>query len=306
MNELNQNQKIRVKKRGNALGIWFFDFLLKTFGLKSAYVLLEVVCAYYLFFDWEAVASAMAYIEKRFPHASRLNKYYRIHRLFVNQGRQLIDRHAILGRADYFTFQENWAKETKNTLQESSKGVILLTSHVGNWQVALRQIGHLKKNICIVMRPEDNAAVQKSLKLGNEERPVKVINPEGHLGGVLEMIQALEEGSVVCIMGDRAYGFDTVEVPFLGHPANFPYGAFSVAAAAGCPIIPFLTYKISERKYVVDVSHIWHPIYIEAEKKKDQLKKWVEIYVKLLEKFVGAHPYECFLFHDVWAEAKGV
>ena len=302
-----KESKIQVKRRGNSLGLWLFEMMLRLFGLKGAYGLLEVVCVHYVLFNREAVRTSLAYVEKRFPEAGVLQKYWHVYRLFVNQGRQLVDRHIIARKPDFFRYQEVGTEETLRVLHESKKGLVILTSHVGNWQVALRQLGgHLKKNISIVMRPEDNPAVHSSLKIGMEAQTVKMLNPESYLGGVLEMMQALHDGDVVCIMGDRGYGFDTVEVPFLGRSARFPYGAFLIAAATGCPVIPLFTYKISEREYVADVSHLWSPRYSRMENKKAQLAKWVGNYVQLLEAFVEKHPYECFLFHHVWIEDKGV
>jgi len=302
-----KSSAIRAKRRGNSLGIWFFEIMLRAFGLKGAYGLLHLVCLHYLLFDREAVAAGMTYVEKRFPGSGVLQNYRHVYRLFVNQGRQLIDRYVIAGKPDYFQYEQISTDETLHALQESTRGVVLLTSHAGNWQVALRQMGHLKKRICLVMRPEDNPALRDSLQLGGlEAKPVKVIDPLGHLGGVLEMMQALGEGDVVCIMGDRAYGFDTLEVPFLGEPAYFPYGAFLVAAAAECPVLALLTHKISERAYIADISNMWYPVYGKGKSKREQLSKWLGNYVSLLETFVEKHPYECFLFHNVWAqEGKG-
>lgn len=298
--------KVRVKRRGNTLGFLFFEMLFRTVGLKGAYLFLEIVCLHYLLFDREAVCAASAYTKKRFPEANALQNLGHVHRLFVNQGRQLIDRHAVARRPDFFRYQEVSAGGALEILQESSQGVVLLMSHAGNWQVALRQMGHLKKEICLVMRPEDNAAVRDSLQWGVEAKPVRKINPEGPLGGAVEIMQALGDGQVVCLMGDRSYGFDTVEVSFLRHPAYFPYGAFWVAAAAGCPVLPMLTHKISDRDYVVDFPGVWHPAWIKGTDKKEQLKQWVGNYVSFLEAFVEKHPYECFLFHDVWNQNKGV
>ncbi len=302
-----KKSKITVKLRGNALGVWFFEMMLKIAGLKGAYCLLEMVSLYYVLFDREAVRVSLAYIEKRFPEAGAFKRYWHVYRLFVSQGRQLIDRHVIARKPNFFKYREVGVEESLRALHQSSQGLVLLTSHVGNWQVALRQMGgHLEKNIFIVMRPEDNPAIQEALKIGKEAKTVKLINPEGHLGGVLEMMQALNDGGVVCIMGDRGYGFDTLEAPFLGRKACFPYGAFLIAAASGCPVIPIFTYKTSGKEYVADVTNIWHPVYAGKENKKEQLAKWVGNYVKLLEGFVEKHPYECFLFHQVWTEEKGV
>ncbi len=295
------------RQRGNRLGIWFFEIMLRVFGLKGAYFLLEFVCAYYLLFDREAVNTALIYIEKRFPQSGRWQKAGHIHRLFVSQGRQLIDRYAMIKNPDIFRYREIGTEETVRALHESKKGLVVLTSHAGNWQVALRQLGwDFKKKVCIVMRPENNRVVQEFLQIRTGGRALQIINPEGHLGGVLEMMQALEEGSVVCLMGDRSYGFDSVEVPFLGKAAYFPYGAFSIAAAGEYPVVALLTHKVSEREYVADISSIWYPAYVKGENKKEQLKKWVAGYVKLLETFVKQYPYECFLFHNVWVKNKGI
>ncbi len=300
-------EKQEGRKRGNALGFWFFKTVLRATGLKSAYFFLNGVCLYYVLCDRQAVRSAMYYIEKRFPRARGLEKYIHVHRLFVNQGRQLVDRFAIAYRPDLFRFDESGNGEAMKILQDSGQGVVLLTSHAGNWQVALRQMGHLKKEICVVMRPEENEAVRESLQMGNSEaKPVTCINPEGHLGGVLEMIPALQGGKMVSIMGDRGYGFETVEVPFLGHTAYFPYGAFLVAAAARCPVIPFLTHKTSDTEYTVRLPRIWRPVYEKGADRREQLKRWVADYAKLLEDFVREHPYDCFLFYNVWDQNKGV
>lgn len=275
-------------------------------GLRAAYFLLQFVTTHYLIFDRAAVRSALVYIVKRFPRAGRFEQYRHVRRLFLNQGRQLIDRYALTCEADYFEFRQLDTQETLDTIQDSQGGVVLLTSHVGNWQVALMQMGHLKKRISIVMRPEDNPAVRESLGVGTHDaKPVRVIDPQGHLGGVLEIMEALNEGDLVCMMGDRSYGFDTVEVPFLGHPAYFPYGPFAVAAATGSPVVALLTHKIAERKYIADMSNMWRPNYVKGASKKEQLRTWVGEYVALLGSFVNKHPYDCFLFYDVWSSNKG-
>lgn len=302
----NKSPKVRVKRRGNALGFWFFETLIRMSGLKAAYLLLEGVCLHYLLFDREAVAGAMAYIEKRFPEAGAVKRLWHVHRLFVSQGRQLIDRHIVARKPDFLEFREISRHGALELLQDSAEGVVLLLSHAGNWQVALRQMGHLKKEICVVMRAEDNAAVRESLKMGFEGKPVSFIDPESHLGGVVEMIAALNAGKLLCIMGDRAYSFETLAAPFLGQTAYFPYGAFLVAAAARCPVVPFLTHKTSERAYSVELPCVWRPVYEKGKDRRELLRQWVSEYAEMLEDFVKKYPYECFLFHNVWHQDKGV
>ena len=65
-------------------------------------------------------------------------------------------------------------------------------------------------------------------------------------------------------MGDRSYGFNTVEAPFLGEPARFPYGAFHMAASAECPVVILLTAKLSTRRYLAEIADVVHPRYAKG------------------------------------------
>ena len=103
-------------------------------------------------------------------------------------------------------------------------------------------------------------------------------------------------------MGAGRYGFNALEVLFLGKKARFPYGAFSIAAAVECPVVVLLSAKVSAHKYIIDVSNVFYPRYKSSENKRLQIREWVQKFVALLENYVKRYPYQCFLFHDVWLE----
>jgi predicted LPLAT superfamily acyltransferase len=297
-------RRIDVKRRGNAFGIWFFEILFRLFGLRGAYSLLYFVCLHYLLFDRVAVRAALAYVEKRFKGENRIRQYLHVYRLFLNQGQHLIDRYAAARRPGLFDIHVRGYEQLRSMVRNASHGIILLTAHVGNWQMALTALGRIEKKVYLVMRPEDNRAIRDTLKVGDAEDYIEIISPEQYLGGVLEIMKVLEEGHVVSIMGDRSYTFDTIDVPFLGTKAYFPFGAFSIAAAAGCPVVVLLTQKESDRKYVFYTSNVIYPCYVNEKDKKNQLRKWVGVYASLLEAFVNKFPYQCFMFHDVWSKQK--
>ncbi|MBF0384412.1 MAG: lysophospholipid acyltransferase family protein [Candidatus Omnitrophica bacterium] len=293
-------QKIEVKHRGNALGFWFFRQTLGVFGLRGAYFLLSGVALHYLLFDIDARRQAMSYVRHRFPSDGFLQNVNAVYRIFISQGRHLIDHFASLtGTVDFDMMLEG--KEIIKKVSDAKEGCILLTSHFGNWQIAMPAFAQVNKKVYLVMRPEDNQAVAQSLGIGRESSQIHLISPEGNLGGAIEIVKAVQEGAVVSMMGDRRYGFDSVKVPsFLGQPAFFPYGAFVIAATCQVPVIVFLSVKTGDRKYTVDISRVIYPSYKEGKPKKDQLTEWVQEYVGVLEEFAQKYPYQCFLFHDVW------
>ncbi|VAX38163.1 hypothetical protein MNBD_UNCLBAC01-588 [hydrothermal vent metagenome] len=294
------NQKIKVKKRGNAFGFWFFKSAIQLFGLRGAYGLLYIVCFYYVIFDNLAVKNALAYIKRRFKGCHTFKLYWHVYLLFVNQGKALIDRYVVTAGVHTFDTTLQGYEDVKKVVEKNNTGAILLTSHVGNWQVALHSLKKLNKNIYLVMREEDNRSVQKNLKVDEEADAIKIISPEQAFGGAIEITNRLNKGDMVSMMGDRKYGFQSLDVHYMGDKAEFPYGAFSIAAAVQCPVIVLLTAKISSGEYVVDFRHVFYPVYEKGISKKEQLKKWVQEYVMILEDYVESYPYQCFLFADIW------
>jgi len=153
-----------------------------------------------------------------------------------------------------------------------------------------------------MMRPEDNPAVKESLNIDAQDSFIKIISPDGYLGGVVEAMNVLKSGGILSIMGDRKYGFEGMGVSFLKDEAYFPFGAFSIAAASNSPVVILLSAKLSRRKYIVDVSNILYPRYNNPKDKKEQLKNYVQEFAKVLEIYTKEYPYQCFLFHDLWAK----
>ena len=294
--------KINVKHRGNALGFWFFRQTLRCFGLRGAYFLLSGVALHYLLFDGDARRRAMPYVRRRFPDAGFFGKANAVYRLFLNQGQHLIDHYASLSGAVQFDLSlEN--KDIMHKVGSAREGCILLTSHVGNWQIAMPSFSLVNKKVYLVMRPEDNRAVADSLAVDRESPQIRVISPEGDFGGAIEIVAAIQDGAIVSMMGDRSYGFDCVGVSsFLGAAASFPYGAFHIAAICKVPVVVFFSAKTGLREYKVSISRLMYPVYQEGRRKKDQIAQWVEEYTGALEEFIAKYPYQCFIFNDVWKE----
>jgi predicted LPLAT superfamily acyltransferase len=290
------------ERRGNRLGFWFFMVFLRLFGLRGAYGLLYVVCVYYVLFDRSLVSSAVPYIRRRFPGCGLLRERLHVYRLFVSQGKQFIDCYTVISGYDMFEVKLKGHAEFVSLIRDSEKGAILLTSHQGNWQVAMTALGDMGKTVHLVMLPDENPDLQDKMYPERENGNVKIISPQQYLGGVVEILNALKKGDIVSIMGDRRYGARALEVSFLGEKAWFPYSAFGLAASAGCPLVVLRAAKASTYRYVVDMSSVLYPRYQGRRNRVDQLQPWVQEFVTLMESFVEENPYQCFLFRDVWTE----
>jgi predicted LPLAT superfamily acyltransferase len=288
------------RKRGNKFGFWFFQTAVRIFGLSAAYGFLYFVCLYYLLIDRAAVSSSMAYIKKRFKHYNLLQRILGVYRIFINQGKILIDRYYVLSGQGEFEYELHGYDQLQQLLRNSGKGFIMLTAHVGSWQVAMNFLKRLNRTVYLLMRPEDNVVIKDSLGIRSEQENIRIIFSDNFLSGVIEAVQALKQGNIVSIMGDRGYGSRSVEVSFLGGTVQLPHGAFSIAAAVQCPLIVLLSAKISATQYSVDTSHVLYPRYSSRTKKDAEIKGYVQKFAYILEEYTERYPFQWFVFHDIW------
>jgi predicted LPLAT superfamily acyltransferase len=288
------------RKRGNRLGFWFFRTAVRIFGLRGTYGLLYFVSLYYLAFDRAAVAASMAYVRRRFPDHGVLRKLFDVYLLFVNQGESLIDRHYVAGGGKDISLELVGYEKINNLLTEGQKGLILLTAHVGNWQVAMTSLSKLNRDVYLMMRPEDNAAVKEALNIDSEKESVRIIYTDGAMGGVIEALKAINRGDIVSIMGDRTYGYGSMEASLLGGNVRFPYGAFSLASAAQCPVAVLLSAKAGATKHVTDVSHVIDPPSGRQGNKDAEILACVQEFARVLEEYAVRNPYQWFVFRDMW------
>lgn len=288
------------RKRGNRLGFWFFRTAVRSFGLRGAYGLLYFVGLHYLLFDRAVTTASMAYVRRRFPNHGALRRLFDVYRLFVSQGRNLIDRYAVAAGAGDIDIEVKVSDKVRRLLDDRGKGFILLTAHVGNWQVAMTALKKWGRTVSLMMRPEDNVAVRESLQIDCEGEKVKIIYTDDSLGGVIEAMRAINDGGLVSIMGDRTYGYSATEASFLGGNVWFPFGAFSIAAAVQCPVVVLLSAKIGLKKYLVDVSHVIDAPARDKAKKNMEMKSVVQEFAHVLEEYVTVYPYQWFVFRDIW------
>jgi predicted LPLAT superfamily acyltransferase len=293
-------KKSLERKRGNRPGFWFFRTAVRVFGLRGTYGLLYFVSLYYLAFDRAAVAASKAYVRRRFPDHGILRQMFDVYLLFVSQGKSLIDRYAVAAGAQDIGLEIVGYEKIKAFLAEGQKGLILLTAHVGNWQVAMTALRGLGRTVHLMMRPEDNVAVKEALNIDSEKESIRIIYTDGAMGGVIEALKAINQGDVISIMGDRTYGYGSMEASLLGGNVRFPYGAFSLASAAQCPVAVLLSAKVGVKKHVTDVSHVINPPARKRGNKDAELQACVQEFARVLEAYSIRYPYQWFVFRDMW------
>lgn len=283
---------------GSRLQHQFFYFLIRLGGYRLALFTASVVSGWYILMRPSIRNRGKPYISRRFPGVSLLSHLMRQASTFAQV---LIDRAAlgIMG-TDIIDVHVRDSEKLQQLLCRDT-GFILMNAHVGGWQVAMSALKMMQRPVNLVLTHEEGDVDRHYFEHGGD-RPFNVINPEGFMGGVLEMTAALSRGEIVSVMGDRNFG-DTahsVQCTFLGDPAPFPVSGFRLAAATGAPIIVLLSHRTGPGAYELELADV---IEIPKTLKRDNagLKPFMERYVGLLEDYVEKHPYQFFNFFDMWS-----
>jgi lauroyl/myristoyl acyltransferase len=177
-------------------------------------------------------------------------------------------------------------------LESLTGGIISVTAHVGNWEMAGRVLAnHSARRTHVVVAPEEVPALERWVRRdGDGMRFV----PRTHPGVGIEMLAALRRGDVVALQGDRALGTrGDVLIPFFGRPAPFPLGPFVLARAARVPIVPAFCVLDGGSRYALRIEA---PIRVSAGEEEAAARAWVA----MLEGVVRQYPTQWFNFFDVW------
>lgn len=290
---------------GNRLGHRIFHLVLKWFGPMPAYFMLGFVVPYYVFFLKDPRELASYYLKLCFQGDNKLRRLLRTFIYIYNFGLCLIDQAAvgILGRK---RFKIEFPDRNKlYELSKSGKGMVLLTSHIGNWQTAMAVVDDMDKSVNFLLHLEQHTAERFFFNLSDSGKNVKIIDPTSFLGGLVEATQLIQKGECISIMGDRAWGARTQSSEFLGKPAFFPITPYHLVATNNADLVILLTARTGKLSFRIDYTHFSCDDQDCVGKSKQELIDiLLKKYVTTIEDFIRKYPYMWFNFFDFWSAEK--
>ncbi len=273
-------------------------------GRQGAYALLLFVVLYYTLFRPSVRARSSHYLKRRFPGRNGLVSLWDSYRLNLGIGRILVDR-AVLGILGPERLKVSLAgRQELQHLLEEGHGLVLVTAHVGCWQLAMSSLSTLDTRVSLLMHHEEGDLDRQFFEHGGGSAPYRIVDPAGYLGGTLEMLQVLKHGEILCIMGDRVMGGEsgTVSVNFLGQPVELPFSPYKLASATGAPVAVIFPYQTGEGGYALQVARVIR-VPEQLGRASKAYRPYAAQFIEALERFVADHPYQFFNFFDMWAPA---
>lgn len=295
-------QNWQGKSKGSVLGHKIFVFILNHLGLKLAYFVLRFVALYYFLFARKSNKSSF-YFFHHILHYKRTTAWLKIYKNYYIFGQTILDKVALLaGVKTNFTIDREGG-EILDKIAATGKGGILISGHIGNWEIAGQLLNRLNTTFNILMYENEKENLKKYMDSVQKKKNVNIIAiKEGELGHIIELHNAFSKNELVVMHGDRFREHTkTIETTFLGKKAEFPAGPFILAAKFAVPVSFVFAVKEGSSRYHFFVNE---PIQLKRSRTEEQTNaaanELLQNYISQFEKMVYRYPEQWFNFYQFW------
>ena len=284
---------------GSRFGQKALFFLFHFHSVTVGYAILALVVPFYMLFARKGYIAIYRYFRRQHGYSvfKAFCKTYQNHFVF---GQCMLDRFAIYAGRRHFLKVEITGNEHFLRLLDSDKGFVAASSHIGNFELAGYLMRQDKKRIYSIVYGEEakELMAKRIAALGlNNIFTVPVANDMSH---IFALNEALQNGDIVSMPCDRIFGSaKTVECDFLNGKADFPQGAFALAAMFDVAVVTIFVMKESLSKYHIYV----HPLSIENYEqlnKREKISRLAQSFAWELENMVRKYPEQWFNFYNFW------
>jgi Kdo2-lipid IVA lauroyltransferase/acyltransferase len=184
-----------------------------------------------------------------------------------------------------------------NAAINDENGVIIISAHIGNWEMANVFISaYFKISIGIVARALDSQRMDCWInrirsKSGNEIWPKK--------GALSKMARSLRNGGVVGMLIDQDTRDDeSVQIEFFNHKANATPAAALLARRYDAVVLPLFCRRGADGRLVLEVQA---PLtLVKTKDRQSDIETNTQIMTDAVEKAVNAYPEHWFWVHKRW------
>lgn len=293
---------LEQRERGNHWLMRALAVIALTFGRRTAGVLLNPICWYFIVFSRTARRASRDYLRRVLDRPPRLADTLRQYRCFATT---VLDRVFLnAGRLDLFTIDFE-GLDTVQRHVDAGEGCLLIGAHFGSFDM-LRAIAHKNPDVDLRVLMHTGRAEKLDRVMRSLHTPLSAqVIALGHARTMLDVRDTTARGGIVALLGDRSVANDRlVACDFLGAPASFPEGPFVLARALRVPVILFAATSRGGGRYRIRFERFASPDGVDGlPAARRRCDAECRAFASWLERSCRDAPYNWFNFYDFWAPA---
>jgi KDO2-lipid IV(A) lauroyltransferase len=176
------------------------------------------------------------------------------------------------------------------------KGVLVVTAHVGNWELFARRICKVGPPCATVAKEQHDPRLTKLLEESRRQAGLTLFW-RGSAGSARDMLKFLKNGGMVGVLIDQDTRVAGHFVPFFGRPAFTPRAAGDFAARLDAPLLVGITQRLAPRLHRMQIRSIDVPR--TGDRDADSLALTAAA-TREIEAAIRARPEQWVWMHPRW------
>src|SRR5919201_2446187 len=179
------------------------------------------------------------------------------------------------------------------------KGVIVITGHIGNWDLAGALLGSQGLPLYAVADTFEPKKMDELINGTREKYGIRIIKLE--TGSLKQIFGALRRNEIVMLLFDRPQPNEGVPVQFFGETAWIPAGPAAIALKTGAAIV--VGYCARRRGDKTFHGEFGQPIEYEhllTGNKEQDIQIITQEIVSRMEQVIRRYPDQWYMFRQMW------
>lgn len=188
----------------------------------------------------------------------------------------------------------NEAKRVLDEVLAEGKGVVLITGHIGNWEILGQAIAAAGYPITTIARPSYDPRLTAWLHQWRTRRGLQVVWRQRNSGKAI--LRVLRKNSLMAFLIDQDTETAGAYVPFFGRPAFTPTTPAALALRTGAPVI-FCWHHRRRKRHEITIERICYESTGDTERDVVAL---TGVLTARLESVIRAVPEQWVWLHKRW------
>jgi len=237
--------------------------------------------------------AVLANLAVMLPRASRRDRTRVARRMMRSYNRMMFEffRLPHLSREELLASIEVEGKEHLDRAIARGRGVIITSTHIGNWELAAVMVAQWGYALHAVAGVQLGRWLTGAVRDTKTELSITTISPDD---GFRKILRALDHNDPVALMVDGNLYQHGVTVEWFGRPTTFPAGPGVLAQRTGALIVPGVCVRVSPGRFRIIISQAIDPA---ASATTAELHQAV---AAAAERQVRAHLDQWCIFRPLW------
>lgn len=175
------------------------------------------------------------------------------------------------------------------------KGLIIVSAHIGNWELGGVTLGLLGYRVNAVALTHTHTRVNRFFNRQRQSKGLRVIPIASAVRGCLE---AFSRNEIVCLVGDRDFTQGGLVMDFFGRPTMIPKGPAVFSLRNKVPLLCGFTVHEGRERFRL----FFDPLiqFLPTGEYEKDIRSLTELFVKQIEACIRRYPDQWAMFRQFW------